>query len=182
MALALLEGLRGRDSGLVIDDYEHSLQTATRAERAGADDELVVAALLHDAGKAVAVRGHGRVAAEILAGSVRRQVVWLVGVHQDFTAIEISNGRSARARYRHMLHPGYKLAKQFVDEWDLPARDPDYDSHPVEHFAPLVHDVLGRTRRVRRLRPLRRLPARAFRSVRRGLRTMRDGRAARSAP
>ena len=42
--------------GLVIDDFEHSLQTATRAERAGADPELVVAALLNDAGKAVTVR------------------------------------------------------------------------------------------------------------------------------
>jgi predicted HD phosphohydrolase len=162
MALVLLDGLRGRDSGLVIDDYQHSLQTATRAERAGADADLVVAALLHDAGKAVTSRRHGRVAAEILAGCVRRDVSWVVAVHQDFTAIELENGRFRHARLLHALHPSYPLAKRFVDEWDIPSRDPAYDTLPVEHFAPLVHEVLGRPSTRRGGRPWRRL-ARAVR-------------------
>ena len=141
VALTLLAALQGSDSGLVLDDYEHSLQTATRAERAGADPQLVVAALLHDAGKALTSRRHDRVAAELLTSAVRPQVVWMVRVHQDFTAIELDNGRSRLARYKHVLHPAYNLAKRFIDEWDLPSRDPDYPTLPVEHFAPLVYDV-----------------------------------------
>ena len=162
----LLEGLRGRDSGLGIDDYEHSLQTATRAERAGADAEIVVAALLHDSGKSITSRDHGRVAAEMLAGSVRREVVWLVREHQDFTAKKLATGARRYARYRHTVHPGYQLAKRFVDEWDLPSRDPAYDTLPVEHFEPVVHDVLGRRLPRRRLRPWRRIPG-IVRAVRR---------------
>jgi putative nucleotidyltransferase with HDIG domain len=143
MALTLLDALRGRDSGLVLDDYQHSLQTATRAERAGADRELVTAALLHDVGKAITRRNHGRVAAEILAGAVRPEIVWLVSVHQDFTAVGLDNGRRRRARYRHRLHPRYALARRFVDEWDLPSRDPEYDTYPVEHFTDQVHAVFA---------------------------------------
>ena len=33
-----------------VDRLEHLLQTATRAERAGRDDEYVLCALLHDIG------------------------------------------------------------------------------------------------------------------------------------
>jgi len=151
MALVLLEGLRGRDSGLVIDDYEHCLQTATRAERAGASSEIVVAALLHDAGKAVTTGNHGRVAAEMVAGCVPRRVAWTLAVHQDFTAVELDNGHGRYARYKHVLHPSYRFARRFVDEWDLPSRDPDYDTLPIEHFAPMVHEVLKHRPRTRSL-------------------------------
>jgi predicted HD phosphohydrolase len=148
MALLLLDELRGRDSGLVIDEYEHSLQTATRAERAGADPEIVVAALLHDTGKAITDRDHGCVAAEMLTGSVRSEVVWLVKVHQSFTAVELNRRYHYRyERYRHVLHPSFGLAKRFVDDWDLLSRDPEYDTLPVEHFAPLVREILDRPAR-----------------------------------
>jgi predicted HD phosphohydrolase len=126
-----------------MDNFDHSLQAATRAERAGADRELVVAALLHDAGKAVTSRGHDRVARGMLAGAVRPRVAWMIGVHQDFTAIQFNNGRGRWARYRHVLHPGYGLAKRFVDEWDLPSRDPEYEPFPLEHFVPIVHEVFS---------------------------------------
>ncbi len=49
------------------------LQTATRAEEAGADPEMVVAALCHDIGKYVSVPNHPRIAAEILRPYVRRR-------------------------------------------------------------------------------------------------------------
>jgi predicted HD phosphohydrolase len=143
LALMMLTTLRGQYSGLRIDDYDHSLQTATRAERAGADEQLVVAALLHDAGKALTSRRHDRVAAEMLAGAVRREIVWMVGVHQDFAAHELDNGRGRAARYRHVLHPDYELARRFVDKWDLPSRDPVYPTLPVEHFTPLVYEVFA---------------------------------------
>ena len=51
------------------------LQTATRAERAGADDEMIVASLCHDIGKVVSVANHPGIAAEILKPYVRSEVV-----------------------------------------------------------------------------------------------------------
>ena len=46
--LAHLRELSGSLSGYQVDRLEHSLQTATRAHRDGAEEEMVVAALLHD--------------------------------------------------------------------------------------------------------------------------------------
>jgi|SRR5712664_1610558 len=49
--LALLEKSAQIDDGSGVTQKEHCLQTATRAVRDGADEELVVAALFHDVGK-----------------------------------------------------------------------------------------------------------------------------------
>ncbi|MXX36084.1 MAG: peptidase, partial [Gemmatimonadetes bacterium] len=46
--LAHLRELSGSLAGYQIDRLEHSLQTATRAYRDDAEEEMVVAALLHD--------------------------------------------------------------------------------------------------------------------------------------
>ena len=70
--------------GFATDQLTHCLQTATLAERAGADDEVVVAALCHDIGKAVSVPNHPRIAAEILRPYVRDEVYKMILVHQDF--------------------------------------------------------------------------------------------------
>ena len=56
--LAMLEALGDITDGFAVDQLRHSLQTATRAEEAGADRELVVAALCHDIGKYVSVPNH----------------------------------------------------------------------------------------------------------------------------
>ena len=45
--------------GAQVDLFEHALQTATRAHRAGADDEMVVCALLHDVGELLSPSNHG---------------------------------------------------------------------------------------------------------------------------
>jgi len=49
-----LEKLRGEFLGYPVDRLEHSLQTATRAERDGRDEEYVVCALVHDIGDSLA--------------------------------------------------------------------------------------------------------------------------------
>ena len=51
---------------------------------AGADDELVVASLCHDIGKALMVPNHPRIAAEILRPYVRPEVTAAIAAHQDF--------------------------------------------------------------------------------------------------
>ena len=60
----LLEMLKGLDSsldGYQISRLEHSLQSATRAERDGADEEMIVATLLHDIGDSLAPHNHSPV-------------------------------------------------------------------------------------------------------------------------
>jgi hypothetical protein len=52
--------------GALVDMYEHSLQTATRARRAGADTETVVCALLHDIGEVLSGTNHGEIPAALL--------------------------------------------------------------------------------------------------------------------
>jgi hypothetical protein len=49
--LATLAGLRDLYDSTDVDELSHALQVATRAERAGADEEIVLAALCHDMGK-----------------------------------------------------------------------------------------------------------------------------------
>src|SRR6266540_2635946 len=82
--LAMLRSLAAITDGFATDQLTHSLQTATLAEKAGADDEVVVAALCHDIGKAISVPNHPRIAAEILRPYVRDEVYKMILVHQDF--------------------------------------------------------------------------------------------------
>ena len=53
-------------SGYRISRLEHSLQAATRAHRAGEDEETVVCALLHDIGDHLGPANHSEVAAAVL--------------------------------------------------------------------------------------------------------------------
>src|SRR5579862_8444641 len=82
--LGLLRSLASIVAGFNVDQLTHSLQTATRAERAGADGEVVVASLCHDIGKAVSIPNHPRIAAEILRPYVRAEVTEAILYHQDF--------------------------------------------------------------------------------------------------
>ena len=54
------------DSPYKISRLEHCLQTATRAENDGADDETIVCALLHDIGDVIAPANHSQTAAAML--------------------------------------------------------------------------------------------------------------------
>ena len=77
----LLAALRKLDSGLQgypVSRLGHSLQTATRALRDGADDELIVAALIHDVGDDLAPYNHSEIAAGIIRPYVRAEVTWIV--------------------------------------------------------------------------------------------------------
>src|SRR2546421_11169666 len=64
--LAHLQLLGGDHGGFAVDRLEHSLQTATRASRAGRDDEYVACALLHDIGDVLCPHNHPDAAVAIL--------------------------------------------------------------------------------------------------------------------
>ena len=148
--LGLLRSLSDVVDGFAVDQLEHSVQTATRAERAGADQEMVVAALCHDIGKAISVPNHPRIAAEILRPYVRDEVYQVILTHQDFQGRHYYHhfGGDQNAREQYRGEPWFGLGERFADEWDQTAFDPDYESLPLEHFEPLVREVFGRPHRM----------------------------------
>jgi predicted HD phosphohydrolase len=143
--LGMLESLAEITDGFAVDQLTHCLQTATRAERAGADDEVVIASLCHDIGKAVSVPNHPRIAAEILKPYVRDDVYWMILVHQDFQGRHYYHhfGGDPNARDQYQGQPAYELAERFADEWDQAAFDADYDTLPLEHFEPRLRELFA---------------------------------------
>jgi len=147
--LALLRWLEPIVDGFATDQLTHCLQTATRAERAGAEPEMVVAALCHDIGKAVSVPNHPAIAAEILRPYVGDDVYHVIRTHQDFQGRHYYHhfGGDPDARDQYRGEPWYGLGERFADEWDQKAFDPAYDTLPLEHFEPLVRQVFARALR-----------------------------------
>lgn len=149
--LGMLRSLSDIVDGFSTDQLTHCLQTATMAERAGADDEVVVASLCHDIGKAVSVPNHPEIAAAILKPYVRPEVHKMILVHQDFQGAHYYHhfGGDANAREQHrdtLSADEFELAARFADEWDQKAFDPDYDTLPLEHFEPKVRAVFAAAR------------------------------------
>jgi predicted HD phosphohydrolase len=144
--LALLRSMESLTQGFVIDQLQHSLQTATRAERGGADIDMIVASLCHDIGKTLSNANHPAIAAEMIRPWVSPDAYWVVKVHQDFQGLHYyaRMGLDPMMRNKHADHPAFALAEQFADEWDQTAFDPDYDSLPLAHFEPMVREVFSR--------------------------------------
>jgi predicted HD phosphohydrolase len=143
--LAMLASLAEITDGFAVDQLTHSLQTATLAERAGADDEVVVASLCHDIGKAVSVPNHPKIAAEILKPYVRDEVYQMIRTHQDFQGRHYYAhfGGDPDAREQYQGEPWFDLTARFADEWDQIAFDPEYDTLPLEHFEERVREVFA---------------------------------------
>jgi predicted HD phosphohydrolase len=147
-SLDMLRSLAPITDGFAVDQLTHSLQTATLAERAGADEEMVFASLMHDIGKAVSVPNHPEIAASIIRPYVRDDVYEVIRAHQDFQGRHYYHhfGGDPNARDKYEGAPWFALAAQFADEWDQIAFDPDYDTLPLEHFEPLVREKMARGR------------------------------------
>ncbi len=144
--LAALEQLQQSFGGYPVNRLEHSLQAATRALKDGADEELIVAALVHDVGDELAPYNHAQIAAGILQPYVRAEVTWIVeqhGVFQSYYyAHHLGSDRNGRERFRD--HPWYGACKDFCADWDQCSFDPDYPWEPLSAFEPLVRKIFTR--------------------------------------
>jgi predicted HD phosphohydrolase len=145
----ILESMRKLDHSLLgypVSRLQHSLQSATRALRDGADDEMIAAALLHDIGDELAPYNHSAMAAAILQPYVRPEVTWIVqhhGLFQNYYYVHHLGGdRHARDRLRD--HPWYEACVHFCAAWDQCSFDPDYPSESLEYFEPLVRRIFAR--------------------------------------
>lgn len=146
----LLDTLRGLEEsldGYQVTRLQHSLQTATRARRSGADVDWVVAALVHDIGDQLAPLNHSEYAAAILRPYVREEVTWVVEQHGVFQSYYYAHhfGRDRNGRDAFADHPWYELCAQFCAEWDQNSFDPDGPMDPLDSFADEVREVFSRT-------------------------------------
>jgi predicted HD phosphohydrolase len=145
--LASLDRLSGSMGGYRISRLEHSLQAATRARRAGADVDWVVAALLHDIGDELAPYNHSEFAAAILQPYVREEVHWVVGHHGVFQSYYYAHhhGGDRNERDRFAASPWAQLCAQFCHQWDQNSFDPDYATDDLSSFVDEVHEVFARS-------------------------------------
>ena len=145
----VLQSLRKLDhslEGYPVSRLGHSLQAATRALRDNADEELIVAALIHDIGDELAPYNHAEVAAGILRPYVRPEVTWIVAQHglfQNYYYVHHFGGDSnARERFRD--HPWYESCAHFCAAWDQCSFDPDYPTESLATFEPLLRRIFAR--------------------------------------
>src|SRR5215467_14056580 len=112
--LGMLARLEEQVDGFAVDQLRHGLQTATRAERAGASEEMIVAALCHDIGKVISLENHPAIAAEILKPYVSVETYEVIRTHQDFQGRHYYAliGRDPNARAQHTRQPWYSLAER----------------------------------------------------------------------
>ena len=110
---ALLASLRGVWDEEVVDEFDHAMQSAARAIEDGADDELVLAAALHDLAHSSmfatsAAARHDVAAREWLTPRFGERVGWLAGAHV------------AAKRYLAATDPGYgsALTQTSIDSLD----------------------------------------------------------------
>ena len=143
-----------------IDQLSHALQCAALAEAAGADEEVVVAALLHDIGRSRPVaRAFAGLPHEVAGERFCRprfgeRVAWLVAQHvpakRYLTAVDPAyhDGLSDESvlTLRHQggpmdadeivafeRHPDHQEAAA-LRRWDDLAKVPDAPTPPLEHF------------------------------------------------
>ena len=146
---AMLARLEEQTDGFAVNQLEHALQTATRALRDGASEEMIVAALCHDIGKVISVENHPAIGAEILRPYVSEDVYQIVRTHQDFQGRHYYAlmGLDPEARRKYSGESWYDLASRFTDQWDQTSFDPEYDTLPLSEFEPYVDRVFAQPRR-----------------------------------
>jgi len=144
--LGLVQGLEGLNIGNLVDLKEHSVQTATRALKDGADEELVVCGLFHDIGELLAPICHGEVAGSLLRPYISPQNYWILMHHEIFQAYYYGEAmnvdKNTRDKFRDHLH--FSACEEFCGRWDEISFDPNYESLPLSEFEPMVIRLLER--------------------------------------
>jgi predicted HD phosphohydrolase len=143
--LAHMKLLDNDYGGFAVDRLEHSLQTATRAHRAGQDEEYVVCALLHDIGDILLPASHAELGAAILKPYVSEENHWMLEHHGIFQGYYFFHhlGLDRDMRERFAGHAHYARTEEFCALYDNPAFDPAAETLPIEEFMPLLRRVMA---------------------------------------
>jgi len=143
--LSHLKLLDGDFGGFPVDRLTHSLQTATRAWRAGRDEEYVVCALLHDIGDTLGPYNHPEIAASLLQPFVSEENHWMVKHHGIFQGYYFFHhlGMDRNLRDQFKGHPLYDRTEEFCAVYDAPAFDAKAETLPLAEFEPMLRRVLA---------------------------------------
>jgi gamma-butyrobetaine dioxygenase len=158
--------------GEAVSVATHMLQAGLLAERSGAHDELIAAALLHDVGHLVAPTS-----SDVDAQHEVRGANWLTGwfgegvtepvrlhvaakrylCHASAGYVEnlspasrhslaLQGGVMSATEAEAFAHLAYANDAIAVRRWDEAAKDPHTETPAFEHFLPVLHRVLLRQR------------------------------------
>jgi predicted HD phosphohydrolase len=141
-----MSGLNSTLEGYKITRLEHSLQTATRAFNDKANEEMVIAALLHDIGDELAPLNHSEYAASVLKPFVSEKTHWIIEKHGEFQmyyyAHHLGGDRNQRNKYKD--HKYYDDTLNFCEKWDQKSFDPNFKSLSLKDFEPLIRKIFSR--------------------------------------
>ena len=145
--IRVLKGLESSLGGYQVSRLEHSLQTASRALRDNASEEMIVAALLHDIGDEIAPLNHSELAASVLKPFVSNKTRWIVEKHGVFQTYYYNHhyGKDRNLRDKYKGHQYYEDTINFCKKWDQASFDPNYDTIPLKDFLPFLGRVFNRT-------------------------------------
>ena len=141
-----MSGLNSTLEGYQITRLEHSLQTATRALNDKADDEMIVAALLHDIGDELAPLNHSEYAAAVLKPYVSERTHWIVEKHGEFQMYYYAHhlGANKNQRDKYKGHKFYQDTVNFCENWDQKSFDPNFKSLQLKDFEPFIKKIFSR--------------------------------------
>lgn len=141
----MLSDLSG-DQAYNLNRRDHSLQAATRALRAGADEELIVITLFHDVGEALGPMNHGEIAASILHPFISEDNYNLLKYHGLFQTYFFGAhlGLDPNARDSFKDKSWYQKTVDFCAQYDEVSFDPAYQNEPISTFDPIVRRFLNK--------------------------------------
>ena len=144
--IIFMSGLSNTLEGYQVTRLEHSLQAATRALNDNADDEMIVATLLHDIGDELAPLNHSEYAGTVLKPYVSEKTHWIIEKHGEFQMYyyvhHLGGNRNQRDKYKE--HKYYKDTIDFCENWDQKSFDPNFKSLPLKEFEPLLKKIFSR--------------------------------------
>lgn len=130
--------------GWSVNNYQHSLQCATRAVRADESEEFIVCALLHDIGQDLDPLNHDSIAGTLLQPFVSEEHHWMVANHQSFQLYFRTHSSFDREAASHLSdHPYFDKTMYFCEHYDQNCFDPAYESLPLKHFEPMVRRLFA---------------------------------------
>jgi predicted HD phosphohydrolase len=161
----LLRSLRGIWDEDAVDELDHALQSAARALDDSADDELVLAAALHDVAHSpllghTGTAHHERIARDWLTPRFGERVGWLAGAHvaakrylvatdadyatalSDVSVDSLHHQGGPAVDHTYVDHPWWPDALR-LRRYDDAAKDPHSTGLPIDEVLIIAQHVLA---------------------------------------